>query len=433
MRLILPLLLSLSLFSSLLSNVPVATAHATATALHAPKATQTFGKFLAHKAPTHKAFVNPKQPPSRWARELLKDPPKVLPSTEPVTMHALRQSLSPAYLTSTALTPAATGTPTVTRTSATSALMGTPATTGTPAATTTPATTGTSAVTATPTPTATPTATATPAATAIPTATATPASPLHLQSSDGRLTVTIPPGALDASQATLTSSHVTVASALMQSGVVLTINQLVGHSIDNVDSLGQYQFQFTDAQGHALSGLRLHAPLTIQYHYQPGEIQQMGLDPGSLLLTWPVEIRAALAANTPTTGLVVPMLNDAATQTLTAQVSTLGVVASVATGTVTNQAPPKPLAASVQPNTGQLSYTYPITVAPGPNGTTPTVQLVYSSAATNGRHEPTSPADSPGDGWGLSLGSITATTYPPAARPVAPGISSMASIMSAIA
>src|SRR6266487_4380986 len=349
MRLILPLLLSLSLFSSLLSNVPVATAHATATALHAPKATQTFGKFLAHKAPTP------------------------------------------------------------------------------------PATPGTSAVTATPPAPATPTATATPAATAIPTATATPASPLHLQSSDGRLTVTIPPGALDASQATLTSSHVTVASALMQSGVVLTINQLVGHSIDNVDSLGQYQFQFTDAQGHALSGLRLHAPLTIQYHYQPGEIQQMGLDPGSLLLTWPVEIRAALAANTPTTGLVVPMLNDAAPQTLTAPVSTLGVVASVATGTVTNQAPPKPLAASVQPNTGQLSYTYPITVAPGPNGTTPTVQLVSSSAATNGRHEPTSPADSPGDGWGLSLGSITATTYPPAARPVAPGISSMASIMSAIA
>ena len=125
-----------------------------------------------------------------------------------------------------------------------------------------------------------------------------------------------------------------------------------------------------------------------------------------------MEIRAALDANQPTTGMVVPMQNNAATHTLSAQVTTLGTIASVATGTATNQTPPKPLEASVQPNTGQLAYTYPITVAPGPNGTTPTVQLTYSSAATNARHEPTSPADSPGDGWGLSLGSISASTYP---------------------
>gem|GEM_PF-4730375 len=118
--------------------------------------------------------------------------------------------------------------------------------------------------------------------TATPTASATP---LHLQGSDGRLTVTIPPGALDSSQATLSSSHANVASALVQSGVVLTITQLTGHSVDNVDSLGKYQFQFADPQGHALSGLRLLQPVTIQYHYQPGEIEQMGLEPGSLLLT----------------------------------------------------------------------------------------------------------------------------------------------------
>src|SRR5450755_1192300 len=110
--------------------------------------------------------------------------------------------------------------------------------------------------------------------------------------------------------------------------------------------------------------------------------------------------------------MVVPMQNNAATHTLSAQVTTLGTIVSVPTGTATNQTPPKPLEASVQPNTGQLAYTYPITVAPGPNGTTPTVQLTYSSAATNARHEPTSPTDSPGEGWGLSLGSISASTYP---------------------
>jgi hypothetical protein len=348
--------------------------------------------------------------PNRFAKEQAQNPAKVLPSTEPVKMQALHQTLSPAFLVNTGPPPAVTTLP---ATTATPTTKGTPAATGTATTKGTVAATGTVTATQTPPATGSPAVTATPTASATPAATpATPATPLHLQGSDGRLTVTIPPGALDSSQATLSSSHATVASALMQSGVVLTITQVTGHSVDNVDSLGKYQFQFADPQGNALSGLRLLQPLTIQYHYQPGEIEQMGLEPGFLLLTWPVEIRAALDANKPTTGLVVPMHNDAATHTLSAQVTTLGTIASVATGTATNQTPPKPLEASVQPNTGQLAYTYPITVAPGPNGTTPTVQLTYSSAATNARHEPTSPADSPGEGWGLSLGSISSSTYP---------------------
>jgi hypothetical protein len=40
------------------------------------------------------------------------------------------------------------------------------------------------------------------------------------------------------------------------------------------------------------------------------------------------------------------------------------------------------------------------------------VQPIYSSESTNQRYEPTSPADSPGEGWGVSMGSISATNYP---------------------
>ncbi|MBV9711282.1 MAG: hypothetical protein JO011_10265, partial [Ktedonobacteraceae bacterium] len=138
----------------------------------------------------------------------------------------------------------------------------------------------------------------------------------------------------------------------------------------------------------------------------------MGLDPGKLLLTWPEQFNQAVATRQSTRGLSVGMTNDAATRTLTAQTMVAGTIASVGTGAPSNQAPPKPLLATVQPNTGQLSYAYPIKVAPGPNGTTPTVQLVYSSQNSNQRTEITSPADSPGEGWGTSMGSISMTNYP---------------------
>jgi len=33
------------------------------------------------------------------------------------------------------------------------------------------------------------------------------------------------------------------------------------------------QLQVTDAQGNPVSGIRLTSPLTIIYHYQPGELE----------------------------------------------------------------------------------------------------------------------------------------------------------------
>ena len=38
--------------------------------------------------------------------------------------------------------------------------------------------------------------------------------------------------------------------------------------------------------------------------------------------------------------------------------------------------------------------------------------MTYSSAATNARNAPTTPADNVGEGWALTLGSITASKYP---------------------
>ncbi|HLG76860.1 MAG TPA: hypothetical protein VKX46_10620, partial [Ktedonobacteraceae bacterium] len=75
-------------------------------------------------------------------------------------------------------------------------------------------------------------------------------------------------------------------------------------------------------------------------------------------------------------------------------------------------APFKPDLAESGGNNGQYSYTYPFSVVPGPDGFAPQLQLAYSSQSTNGRYDNQAPAGDEGEGFSLSLGSITSATYP---------------------
>ncbi|HEU5381384.1 MAG TPA: RHS repeat-associated core domain-containing protein, partial [Ktedonobacteraceae bacterium] len=58
------------------------------------------------------------------------------------------------------------------------------------------------------------------------------------------------------------------------------------------------------------------------------------------------------------------------------------------------------------------SYSYPLAVAPGPAGFAPQLQLSYSSQSTNQRYSRRAPAGDEGEGFSLSLGSITSAQYP---------------------
>jgi RHS repeat-associated protein len=112
-------------------------------------------------------------------------------------------------------------------------------------------------------------------------------------------------------------------------------------------------------------------------------------------------------------GMVIRLHHDALSHTLIAQSSILSThPLDFGGGDPQNQSPPSPHFASVQGNAGQLSYGYPIQVAPGPNGFAPQLVLGYSTSSTNERHSFISPAGSAGDGWSLSMGSITADAYP---------------------
>ncbi|HVU67377.1 MAG TPA: SpvB/TcaC N-terminal domain-containing protein, partial [Ktedonobacteraceae bacterium] len=281
--------------------------------------------------------------------------------------------------------------------------------------------------------------------------------PFQIKGSDGRLEVDLARGSLDFSQATLADGSAPVGQLFLQ------LHQVAGHYIEEESLLGAYQLQIVDSQGNLVQGVKLLQPLTIVYHYQPWEMQDLNIDPTQVHLSWigmaapvsptptptptpgvtPTATPSPTPASspTPTPGVsptatqtpgglvapmvstmntqatstpsvtVVPMTNDASTQTLTAQTMQInGTLAATAPPDIA--APGHPDIFETNSNSGQYSYSYPISVAPGPDGFAPQLQLSYSSQATNGRYSRTAPAGDEGDGWSLSLGSITAAQYP---------------------
>src|SRR6266566_1238253 len=225
---------------------------------------------------------------------------------------------------------------------------------------------------------------------------------LDLRGSDGRLEVLIAPGAFDLSKATVAGGSAPKGS------ITLRLSQLSGHFVGMLSQLGTYQVQLLDSQGKVISGIRLRSPITFIYHYQPAELASLGLDPGHLFLTWPALLTAAQKRHASTTGYSIPLSNNTAAHTLTGQSSVLDPqIVNLGAGDPGNQSPPALHLASVQGNAGQLTYSYPLQLAPGSGGFTPQLALTYSSSIPNGRHSLTSPANNVGDGWNLSLGSIS--------------------------
>ena len=234
----------------------------------------------------------------------------------------------------------------------------------------------------------------------------TSGAPLDLKSSDGRFEVQLAPGSVDLSQAT-------VAPGLSPSGTLtLQISQVAGHFAEQMNLLGTYQFQVVDASNRPISGIRLSTPLTLLYHYQRWEIDTLDLDPDSLYMSWPSLLAAARATKASTSGLTIPLTNDPVAQTLTGQSTVLGPGPLTVGGDAQNQSPPSALLGGVQGNSGQFGLSYPLALPPNARGFVPHLLLSYTSGDPNQRNSAVSPAGDVGDGWSLTLGSITAQKYP---------------------
>jgi RHS repeat-associated protein len=238
------------------------------------------------------------------------------------------------------------------------------------------------------------------------TGTAIPAgtTPFQFKGSDGRLEVDLPRGSLDFAQAKLADGSAPVGQLQLQ------IHQIAGHSVASESFLGWYQIQVVDSQGHVVQGVQVVQPISIVYHYQPWEMKDLAIDPTHVRLSWPDLIDAARTAKTSTAALVVPMVNNATAHTLTAQTTVINSVMAASSPSIA--VPTKPDLFEASGNSGQYSYSYPISVVPGPDGFMPQLALSYSSQSTNSRYSRTSPGGDEGDGWSLSLGSITMATYP---------------------
>ena len=234
----------------------------------------------------------------------------------------------------------------------------------------------------------------------------TSGAPLDLKSSDGRFEVQLAPGSVDLSQAT-------VAPGLSPSGTLtLQISQVAGHFAEQMNLMGTYQFQVVDASNRPISGIRLSTPLTLLYHYQRWEIDTLDLDPDSLYMSWPSLLAAARATKASTSGLTIPLTNDPVAQTLTGQSTVLGPGPLTVGGDAQNQSPPSALLGGVQGNSGQFGLSYPLALPPNARGFVPHLLLSYTSGDPNQRNSAVSPAGDVGDGWSLTLGSITAQKYP---------------------
>ncbi len=201
----------------------------------------------------------------------------------------------------------------------------------------------------------------------------------------------------------------------------ITIKQLAGHSVGMMNVLGSYQLQIFDSQQHAVTGILLKQPISLVYHYQPVELTSLNLDAAHMVLSLPDMIAAVQnAQKTADARLVaqqvakytVPLTNDPTAHTLTAQLQVMPTGPADFAGDPLIQSPPTPHLASMGGNAGQSGYAYPLQVPPGPAGFAPNLALAYSSSDPNGRHDRTSPAGGLGDGWGLSLGSISTEVYP---------------------
>ena len=236
--------------------------------------------------------------------------------------------------------------------------------------------------------------------------------PLVTKGNDGRLEVQVPRGSLDFSHAALADGSAPIGQ------LFLRIHQISGHFIEADSILGTYQLQVVDSMGDVVQGVVLTRPIALVYHYQSWEMTDLNLNPDQVHLSWltqsatrPTSGAATQTSSAQPSSTVVPMHNDPKNHTLTAQTSTISGPLT-ASGTPEIAVPAKPDLFETSGNSGQYSYSYPLAVAPGPDGFTPQLQLSYSSQSTNGRTSRRAPAGDEGEGFSLSLGSISAAQYP---------------------
>src|SRR5437588_7901145 len=206
-----------------------------------------------------------------------------------------------------------------------------------------------------------------------------------LLTKDRRLEVEVPAGAV---------RHADLAAG--GGALHLRISQIAPASGSNAGgsgrvSLGAFQLQVVDASGQLASqGLRRPARLSLHYGSRDAA----------------VDLAHAYVMVDGTASLSLAF--DPTQRTLSATVAT---TSSTTTASFNTNAPVasfgKPDPFNVDLNAGSLTASYPLDVPAGPGGLTPPLSLAYGSAGVAEQHNPQAAAGWVGEGWNLSLGSVS--------------------------
>ncbi len=234
----------------------------------------------------------------------------------------------------------------------------------------------------------------------------TPGQATHFLSSDGRLEVDVPASAITASDLSQGGGKLTV--------LITQIAPASGSSAggSGLISFGTYLIQLIDVHGKRVAhGLR--APLTLKLHYT-GQESALDLAHAFVVLNGPlpagIQVAPSTVANAPDLGSLRTerATLDPAAQTLTVTplVGSSGTSVSFDTDApVAAFGAPDPF--TVDLNAGALTMSLPLDLPPGPGGFTPPVSLAYSSAGVSEQHGIQAGASWVGEGWNVSLGSIS--------------------------
>ncbi len=259
-----------------------------------------------------------------------------------------------------------------------------------------------------------------------------PGKAAHYIGSDGRLIVDVPAGAVTATDVAQAGG----ALFLQVRQVAQTSGSSAGGSGEV--SLGTYLLQVVDAHA-VLATQGLHQPVTLHFDYGT---KGSALDLAHVIAVFNAPLPdgasgAPLAAtsgvtSTPASGISsgglrsmayvgvsatalglgrpshTPMTLDRAHHQLQASTTFVSASASASFNTdapVASFGKPDPF--NVDLNAGALTFDEPIDLPNGPGGLTPPLHLTYSSAGVSEQHNIEAAAPWVGEGWNLSLGSIS--------------------------
>jgi hypothetical protein len=213
----------------------------------------------------------------------------------------------------------------------------------------------------------------------------TPGADATLRSSDGTVTVRFPSGGFDRRLTLRHTPHVRPSNAPPVVGFKRAIETF---TLDATDDQGADIHQFTQ-------------PLTVTIGYTPEQLQAVGIAENDLTLFWFDPQQGAWVS--------IGATIDSQAHTATAIVDHFTGFALSDGSSPSEAYIPSLQGWQVSLFTGAATYSYPIDVPAGPSGIKPSLELSYSSAATDGASGLREKQQSSwvGKGWSLDTGSIS--------------------------